>query len=245
MTERRWKISRRIGKLRWDRRFISLLILAAVALATWSWLRDNPGSNPWAPLDLRDEPGWATERKIRALRDDPAQCRAVLERSEVAFTALPSAGEGPCRRQNPTRLQGYPLSPDTPPTSCAVAAAMEIWLEQGVQPAAREIYGQGIARIEHLGAYSCRRLYGADTGPWSEHATANAIDISAFVLEDGSRISLLGNWNDEDDDARFLRKARDAACEVFGTVLSPDYNAAHRDHFHFDQQARGFGGVCR
>ena len=40
-------------------------------------------------------------------------------------------------------------------------------------------------------------------------------------------------------------RARDAACEVFGTVLSPDYNAAHADHFHLDQEVRGWGGVCR
>ena len=221
------------------------MILAAAGLAVWSWLRDNPGSNPWAPLDLRDPPGWATEQKLRALRNEPLQCSAVLERSEVAFAVLPPAGEGPCRRESPTRLLDFPLSPATPPTSCAVAAAMEIWLEKGVRPASRTIYGQDIARIEHLGAYSCRRLYGADSGPWSEHATGNAIDIAAFVLQDGTRVSLIGDWDGEGEDARFLREVRDAACEVFGTVLSPDYNAAHRDHFHFDQQARGFGGVCR
>ena len=102
-----------------------------------------------------------------------------------------------------------------------------------------------VARVEHFGAYSCRRLYGRNEGPWSEHATGNAIDIAAFVLEDGRRIGVAGDWRNDDAEAAFLHSARDAACEVFGTVLSPDYNAAHADHLHFDQAARGFGAVCR
>ncbi|MDC0886756.1 extensin family protein [Altererythrobacter sp.] len=245
MSKKHPKLSRKVGNLRWDRAALVVLLVLAGAIAGWSWLQENPGYNPWAPLDLRDEPGIATQRKIAALRGDPEQCRAVLDRSNVASTALEPAGEGACRRENRIRLDAYPLSPSRPTTTCAVAAAMEIWLARGVQPAAREIYGQPVSRIEHLGAYSCRRLYGANEGPWSEHATANAIDIAAFVLEDGSRISLLGNWDDNDEDAVFLKRTRDSACEVFGTVLSPDYNAAHRDHFHLDQQARGFGSVCR
>ena len=34
-----------------------------------------------------------------------------------------------------------------------------------------------------------------------------------------------------------------SACKRFRTVLSPDYNAAHHDHFHFDMGGRG--GFCR
>jgi hypothetical protein len=68
------------------------------------------------------------------------------------------------------------------------------------------------------------------------------------VLEDGRRISVLGDWGDEeeeDDEAVFLHRVRDGACGIFGTVLSPDYNEAHRDHLHLDQAARGWGGFCR
>jgi hypothetical protein len=126
-----------------------------------------------------------------------------------------------------------------------VAAAFELWLRQGVQPAARELLGSPVARLEHFGTYSCRRLYGRGEGPWSEHATGNAIDIGGFVLEDGRRLTLLGDWQGDDQEAAFLRRVRDEACSVFGTVLSPDYNAAHADHLHLDQEARGFGGVCR
>ena len=88
-------------------------------------------------------------------------------------------------------------------------------------------------------------MYGRDEGPWSEHATANAIDIAGFVLVDGTRIAVVNDWQGEGDKARFLRAVRDGACRAFGTVLSPEYNEAHRDHFHLDQAARGLGGVCR
>ncbi len=108
-----------------------------------------------------------------------------------------------------------------------------------------ELLGSPVERVEHFGAYRCRRLYGRTEGRWSEHATGNAIDIAAFVLADGRRIAVLRDWPGDDPEGRFLRRVRDEACRTFGTVLSPDYNAAHADHLHFDQAARGIGGVCR
>ena len=228
-----------------DRAAIAVLIVGALFLAARAWLADHPQHNPWAPLDFDDPPGWATQRKLASLRGDAAECRAVLERSEVAYTTLPAAGEGECRREDRTVLSEAVLAPAPPQTTCAVGAAFELWLRQGVQPAANELLGSKVARIEHLGAFSCRRLYGRASGRWSEHATGNALDVAAFVLADGRRISVAGDWTARGEDAAFLRRVRDEACRVFGTVLSPDYNAAHADHFHLDQAARNFGGVCR
>lgn len=228
-----------------DRWAFPVLIIGALILTARAWVVAHPQHNPWAPLDLREPPGWATERKIAALRGDPAECRAVLARSQVEFRQLEPAGEGACARPDRTVLTGVPLRPDAPPTTCAVSAGLTRWLDRGVQPAARDLLGADVTAIEHFGAFSCRRLYGRGSGPWSEHATGNAIDIGAFVLADGRRIAVLQDWPGSDADAAFLRRARDSACDVFGTVLSPDYNAAHRDHLHIDQEARGFGGVCR
>jgi hypothetical protein len=224
---------------------ITLFVAGALFLAARGWLAEHPQHDPWAPLDLRDPPGWATQRKLAALRRAPDECRAVLERSEVMFTALPAAGEGECRREDRTVLGENPLAPGAPPATCAVGAALVLWLRQGLDPAAEELLGSPLARVEHFGAYSCRRLYGRSEGRWSEHATGNAIDIAAFVLADGRRISVAEDWSGGDEEAAFLHLARDEACGVFGTVLSPDYNAAHADHLHLDQAARGFGGVCR
>jgi hypothetical protein len=243
------KISRTLGRFSLDRTIIGLLLSAAALLAGRAWLEENPQHNPWAPLSLDHPPGWATQRKLAALRDDPAECRAVLERSGVAFSALDPAGEGECRREDRTILTEAMLSPRRPVSTCAVAAGVELWLRQSVQPAAEDLLGSPLARIEHFGTFSCRRIYGSESGNWSEHATGNAIDIAAFVLEDGRRISVRSDWEGSEEeggrDAAFLHQVRDAACGVFGTVLSPDYNAAHADHFHLDQESRGFGTVCR
>lgn len=236
---RRWRPSR------FDRMAFAALVAAALALTGKGWLDAHPEANPWAPLLLTHPAGWATRDKLADMRADDAECRAVLVRSAVAFTELEPAGEGACRRPDRVVASDLPLGPRTPPTTCAVAAGLERWLERVVRVAAQDVLGSPLARVEHLGAYSCRRLYGRSAGGWSEHATGNAIDIAAFVLEDGRRISVLADWDKENAEADFLRRVRDGACEAFGTVLSPDYNAAHRDHLHLDQQARGWGGVCR
>ena len=233
------------GRFPFDRVVLAVLVVGGLALATRAWLADHPQHNPWAPLDLRDPPGWATRSKLATLREHPVECRAVLERSGVAFVALPAEGEGECLRADRTVLSAAPLVPSPPPTTCAVGAGFELWLRSGVQPAAEQILGARVERVEHLGAYSCRRLYGRGSGRWSEHASGNALDVAAFVLDDGRRISIATDWAGDGEGAVFLRRARDEACGVFGTVLSPDYNAAHADHFHLDQAARTFGGVCR
>ena len=238
------RYDRKLG--RWMRRnkLLSLGLLAAIAAGTWFWLQDHPQHNPWAPLDLRHPVGLATAKKLIALKDDVPLCRETLTRSDVIYRTLAPTGSGACELSDRTQLQDYPLAPDTPATTCPVAAALELWRAKTVEPAAQQIFGSELAAVEHLGAYSCRRLYGRGEGPWSEHATANAIDIAGFILADGTRISVLRDWEGDTDKSRFLRTVRDGACGVFATTLSPEYNAAHADHFHFDQQTR-WAGVCR
>lgn len=244
MADKKPLFSRRLGKFVWDRRVLLVLAGAAAALTARAWLAEHPEHNPWAPLDLRHPSGWATAAKLRALADDVPACRAVLERSQLAHTVLPAAGEGACVRPDRTRLDAYPFSPDRPVTTCAVGIALQLWQRDVLEPAAEELFESGIARVEHLGAFSCRRLYGRGSGPWSEHATGNAVDIAGFVLEDGTRISVLEDWPSGGVKAGFLRRVRDGACRSFSTVLGPDYNAAHADHFHLDMRD-GWGGVCR
>jgi hypothetical protein len=122
-----------------------------------------------------------------------------------------------------------------------------MWEWNVVAPAAQRHFGTRVTAIEHFGSYNCRRMYGRDAGAWSEHATANALDIAAFRLADGRRVSVVGDWEGTSQERAFLREIRDGACPLFATVLSPDYNAAHRDHFHLDQADRGGMGwrACR
>lgn len=248
MTNNRFRISKRVGRLTGDRRVLGLLLLVAILVGGRAWLAERPQHNPWAPLDLNDPVGWATATKLAALRDDVPECRAVLERSDIAHSVLEPRGEGVCERPDRTRLDAFPLTPSPPPTTCGVAIALELWRRNAIEPLAEEIFDSEVEQIEHLGAFSCRRLYGRGEGAWSEHATGNAVDIAEFVLADGTRISVLDDWDGDGEDggdkSAFLRRVRDGACDSFATVLSPDYNAAHADHLHLDMSPR-WSGLCR
>jgi hypothetical protein len=132
-------------------------------------------------------------------------------------------------------------------TACPVAAAFHLLEARDVQSAALRHFGRRVVAIDHFGSYSCRRLYGRSEGEFSEHATADAVDIAGFRLADGTRITVRRDWIRAGPKAAFLRDVRHGACRLFSTVLSPDYNAAHADHLHLDQAERGkFGGrLCR
>jgi len=44
--------------------------------------------------------------------------------------------------------------------------------------------------------------------------------------------------------SRFLREAHVKGCAVFGTILGPEANEAHRNHFHVDMAERPRGNFC-
>ena len=121
--------------------------------------------------------------------------------------------------------------------TCEAAAALALWLEHDVQQLAQEMFGQRVVAVQSFGTYSCRNIIGNPLwkGCRSEHATANAVDIGGFMLADGRRISVRAHWRGDGAEARFLRAAHGRACRYFRVVLGPDYNAAHRDHFHLDR----------
>ncbi len=228
-----------------------LAVLCGLALISYAYLRNRPQDLPWTDLDLAQPIGMFTGRKLAALTSDTDGCHALLDRAGVSYSAIEPRGSGQCRHSDAVRLRqmegAVRLSPASVAPSCPVAAALKLWEWQVVQPAAQQILGQPVETIQHLGSYSCRRIYGRAEGSLSEHATANAIDISGFVLEDGKGISVARDWQGEDKEAVFLRAVRDGACRLFSTTLSPDYNAAHHDHLHLDQAERGkLGGrLCR
>lgn len=127
------------------------------------------------------------------------------------------------------------------PVTCPTADLMIGWARFGVDRAARQILGSPLQRIETMGSYSCRNVAG--TSRRSAHSTAEAIDVSAFILADGRRISVLDDWQGGSKAEReFLEVVHRSACKRFGTVLGPDYNAAHRDHLHLE---KGDGSFCR
>ncbi|MGZ8997873.1 MAG: extensin-like domain-containing protein [Allosphingosinicella sp.] len=219
--------------------------MALIALLLWGHARRHPEDVPWTRLDLSRPVGMFTGRKLAALNGQGAECRSLLRNAGIRFTALPARGDvGQCGYDDSVRFRsGGAVTIDWRPadlgTSCPVAAGLALWEWHVVQPASLRHFGAKVAAIDHYGSYSCRRLYGRSSGGWSEHATANAIDVAAFRLEDGRLISVARDWRGEGSRALFLREVRDGACKLFATALSPDYNAAHRDHLHLDQAKRG------
>lgn len=228
--------------------FLAFALLAVLLIEAMAWMERHRQDMPWAELDLTAPPGRFTAAKIAELGEDAPRCRALLAASGNESRPAPSRrpSEG-CGYDDGTLLSlDIAPSPGGLVTSCPVAAALSVW-ERQVEAEAQRLLGTGVRRFVHAGSYSCRRLYNRADGPFSEHATADAVDILGFELTDGRRLSVLRDWNGRPQDAAFLRAARDAACRVFSTVLSPEYNAAHRDHLHLDTANRGPGGwrACR
>jgi hypothetical protein len=155
----------------------------------------------------------------------------------------PKAGPGGCGYswavQRAAAPPGHPRwLAELPATSCAVAAALTHWERDVLQPAARRHFGETVAAIRHFGSYGCRPRNNRPGAPLSEHARANAIDIAGFQLASGRMVMVKDGWTGKAQERSFLREARTGACRGFGTVLSPDYDALHADHLHFDQMAR-------
>ena len=229
-----------------------LILIAAGYLYGREYVRRHPQDFPWTELRLRDPVGLFTMRKLAALGDHPAQCRALLAQAGVGDLPAPAKSDGvDCGYIDGMRLgdegRTVAFAPAGLVTSCPVAAALVLFERDVLQPAALRHFSQRVAMIDHAGSYSCRRLYGRAEGRFSEHSTADALDIIGFRLADDTQVSVVRDWRSSDSQGQFLRDVRDGSCRLFATVLSPDYNAAHADHLHLDQAERGRigGGLCR
>jgi hypothetical protein len=226
------------------------------------------------------------------------QCAAVLADRNVQYEHAPPIRQGICGTPAPVNLKaiGRPEVSLQPPATmnCAVAAAVGTWVDRVLQPAASEIFSSPVVRLVGTGSYTCRNRNGAADGPISEHAFANAFDVSGFVLADGRTVNVLGGWGrvardagaakpvqvaaatpgkpplapdsrsalkgppvvvaaapaaepkaDVTSEAKFLRRIHGEACRIFGTVLGPEANDAHRNHLHFDLKDRKGKAYCQ
>ena len=230
------------GKFGLMRRIATLLILAA-ALAGCSLVPErNAGQSPGRTADSR-----STALPTRAA---DAMCMADLGNTGARFSPLPDRYDGNgCTNLGTVQLIAL-RSDDAElalsnlgAVTCPVSQAFAGWARYGVDRAARQVLGAKLARIETFGSYACRNVAG--TSRRSAHATADAIDIAAFVLSDGRRITVKDDWSQGTaSEQQFLRVVADSACRRLGTVLGPEYNSAHHDHFHVEGVAGG-KSFCR
>ena len=216
------------------------LLLLLPALALVSGCIDLPQAAKRAPV----------QRSTATLtpRPEVRQCLASLGRTHASFTPIPDQyfGAG-CTTLGSVRLSSLQSDDATlalsnlGPVTCLLAETFAGWARFGVDRAARQVLGSALVRIETMGSYSCRNVAGSARR--SAHATASAIDVSAFVLADGRRISVSGGWTaGSATERRFLAVIHTSACKRFGTVLGPDYNRAHHDHLHLELGGQAF---CR
>ena len=257
-----------------------------------------PGEQPTVP--------W-TEAEIEAAK---AKCKELLTGDPLDYEQLPPIKEGICGTPAPVLLRAVGTDQKVvinPPAtmSCPMADVLGEWLRDTVQPEAKKLFGSPVVKIQNASSYVCRNRYGGTSTPLSEHALANAFDVSEFVLANGTRITVLDDWPkvvetppapeanpnrvsdakenggaekpkpsgkakggttktsavtaakaepdappspppvakepDEDPKTKFVTFLHEDACRRFGTVLGPDANAAHKNHFHLDMKTRRRG----
>jgi hypothetical protein len=189
----------------------------------------QPPRNPNEPDDAEDD-----DRRIQTRPAAPPP----------SSRPLPSLGP-----QRGPRVTGQVTPVEVKPAAtlaCPIVSALEQWIVNAVQPAAHKWFGQPVVEIKQISAYSCRGMNGQVGARISEHAFGNALDIAAFVLADGKRITIKSSWHGSAEEQGFLRDVQAAACDQFTTVLAPGSNRFHYDHIHVDLMRRASGRrICQ
>jgi hypothetical protein len=222
---------------------MAALAFIGIGMALQQNFRFPPNSLPWRPIELDAPPHWLAHWQMHRLKSDAVLCRQTLARSKLRFTPLPDRRvDGDCGFENVVRSEVSPIAWNIRPNAaCALSAAL-YWYQGRLQAiAAREMKSR-LLRIDHVGIFACRNVNNEAGGSRSQHATANAIDVTAFHFSDGRSISVTRDYGKPTEAGRFLAAAHDAACGIFNGVLGPDYNRLHASHFHLDM---GPYWICR
>jgi hypothetical protein len=149
------------------------------------------------PVLPKDQPTipW-TQAEIDAAA---AKCKTLLTGDPLDYEVLPPIKEGVCGTPAPVLLRAVGHDPkvaiDPPATlSCPMADVLGEWLRNVVQPKAEALFGSPVVKIQNSSSYVCRNRYNGTDTLLSEHALANAFDVSQFVLANGTRITVLDHW---------------------------------------------------
>lgn len=217
-------------------------IILTIATLGYRWL--PPYYNPFTPLTLDDPPGRITQYKLRRLT--PEACASLLlqanQRDLIRTQPVADSG-GACPLNNVVRVRDFgPVGLNSSfLASCPLALSSALFISQQARPLTKRYTGSKLARIDHLGSFACRNIYHRPDARRSEHATAEALDIAAFRLANGERVTVLNGWKATTTQP-WLKAMLAASCGYYGNGLGPEYNAAHANHFHLGM--RGFG-LCR
>lgn len=141
-------------------------------------------------------PATWTAEEIKAAE---VECDELLASIEAVAERRPPMREGSCGTAVPLRVSrigsrnGVAIEPPAI-MNCKMVSRLFQWIETVAQPAARASLGAGVVRIANASSYMCRNRYNDPAEKMSQHAYANALDVSVFELSDGRRIDVKTFW---------------------------------------------------
>jgi hypothetical protein len=214
-----------------------------------AWVRASPAIFAAAVLSACSSGPYfiAKDEPWRAAEEQACLASGVVRESEYLRTRAALGGPSVCGAERPFEMAaadgGRVRLRPAALLRCPMIPQVDRWVRTVIEPAARRTYGASLAEITVAASYACRPMNNVAGGNLSEHGHANALDVSAFTLTDGTRIAVKSGWRGDWRERAFLRAVHDGACAEFTTVLGPDYDANHHDHFHVDLARRGVDGL--
>jgi hypothetical protein len=202
---------------------------------------------PAAPPNYGQGPMSLNPPGVRPVEDDGADLQSETMAPGSAYPSdargAPMTREPPLPRLGPAQQAPVgsigPVAVKPAATlACPIVSMLDRWIAESVQPAAMRWFNAPVVEIKQISAYSCRGMNGNPNAHISEHAFGNALDVAAFTLADGRRISVRDGWHGLPEEQGFLRDVQGGACARFNTVLAPGSNAYHYDHIHVDLMRR-------
>ena len=207
--------------------------------------------------------GWNASQVEKA----KAACAKLLKGLSVTYEPLKPVGKSKgCGIAAPIKVssigKAHPVQIKPAATlNCKLTAALVKWVDRHLQPQAKAAFKEPVKRIRNASSYVCRRRNNSPNGKLSEHALGNALDISSFTFKSGKTVTVKAGWRRQGNGtvadgiakaiispatpgSKFLRGAHKGACKEFSTILGPDANASHHDHFHFDLGRGGRYLIC-
>ena len=165
-----------------------------------------------------------------------AACLKELGKRDVFFRRQGDFSEPKgCKVKSAVRLSrvGQVKFDNAPLLTCKMAMQLARFSSDELQSAARDVLGTTVKRVHHIGTYNCRGMRQLK-GVLSQHAFANAIDVSGFELANGNVINVATDWGANGVKAQFLKRLSSDACDAFHVAVSPDGDANHFNHLHWD-----------
>lgn len=219
-------------------------------ISPFALMTHDPPAPPPRPDDLLSYAPDAPARDVSLPKAEAdAACASLLADANIVTAVRPAiSGEGGCGVAAPVSLMAVVLQDKrrieiapAPIMRCDLAARVGAFIRETVAPAT-EAYGRRIRRVVTADSYDCRGRNRQAGAKLSEHATGDAIDLSAIEFVDGGVMRLA----DKTNDPTVAAALKDSACARFSTVLGPGSDGYHEDHVHLDLAQRRNGyKICQ